>query len=171
MLSIEIFTALFYNFNSISFTILQSLDKFKTVYLSTLIGYLTNALLDIPLMLLCYKLKIMPFYGALISSIIGLSLSTILALIKLKKDHHLKYKETVNILKKIIIPTIIMTLVVVLLKLIIPYNLTSKMSCIIYVLVTSIIGSAIYLYLLAKNQVLFKVLGKKKLTLGKVNLF
>ena len=171
VLSIEIFTALFYNFNSISFTILQSLDKFKTVYLSTLIGYLTNALLDIPLMLLCYKLKIMPFYGALISSIIGLSLSTILALIKLKKDHHLKYKETVNILKKVIIPTIIMTLVVVLLKLIFPYNLTSKMSCIIYVLVTSIIGSAIYFYLLVKNQVLFKVLGKKKLTLGKVNLF
>ena len=176
VLTIEIFTSLFYNFNTVTFTILQSLDKFKTVYLSTFIGYITNALLDVPLMLIFYKLNIMPFYGAIISSIIGLSLSTYLALKQLKKEHNLKYKETLKIFTKIIIPTIIMSLTVLILKLIIPHNLTNKLSCIIYCAIISIIGATIYLYLLYKNKVLDKVFGKnylnkiiKKLTFGKVN--
>ena len=176
VLSVEIFTALFYNFNTVTFTILQSMDKFKTVYLSTFVGYITNALLDIPLMLLCYKLNISPFYGALLATIIGLGLSTYIALRKIKKDHNLKYHETLKIFRKIIIPNIIMILTVIVLKIIIPHNLTSKVSSILYVGLISIIGGLIYLYLLYKNKVLDNVFGQnylnkiiKKITFGKVN--
>lgn len=176
VLSIEIFTALFYNLNTVSFTILQSLDKFKTVYLSTFIGYITNALLDVPLMLLFYKLNLSPFYGALLSSIIGLILSTTLALKKLKKDHNLKYHETKKVLLKIIWPTITMSIIVIFLKTIIPYNLNNKLSCLIYVAIISLIGFLTYLYLTYKNKILIKVFGQnylnkiiKKITFGKVN--
>ena len=176
VLSIEIFTALFYNFNTVTFTILQSMDKFKTVYLSTFIGYITNALLDIPLMLLCYRLNISPFFGALLASMIGLGLSTYIALGKIKKDHNLKYQETIKIFSKIIIPLGIMILIVIGLKNIVPCNLTSKVSCIIYVSLISLIGGLSYLYLLYKNKVLETVFGKsylnkiiKKITFGKVN--
>ena len=176
VLSVEIFTALFYNFNTVSFTILQSMDKFKTVYLSTFIGYITNALLDIPLMLLCYRLNISPFYGALIASMIGLGLSTYIALRKIQKDHNIKYQETIKIFSKIIIPLGIMILIVICLKNILPCNLTSKVSCIIYVSLISLIGGLSYLYLLYKNKVLEIVFGKsylnkiiKKITFGKVN--
>lgn len=176
VLSVEIFTALFYNFNTVAFTILQSMDKFKTVYLSTFIGYITNALLDIPLMLLCYKLNISPFYGALIATIVGLGLSTYIALRKIKKDHNLKYYETFKTFKKIIIPNIIMILTVIVLKIIIPHDLTSKVSSILYVGLISIVGGLIYLYLLYKNKVLENVFGQnylnkiiKKITFGKVN--
>ena len=176
VLSVEIFTALFYNFNTVTFTILQSMDKFKTVYLSTFVGYITNALLDIPLMLLCYKLNISTFYGALIATIIGLGLSTYIALRKIKKDHNIKYHETFKTFKKIIIPNIIMILTVIVLKIIIPHDLTSKVSSILYVGLISIIGGLIYLYLLYKNKVLENVFGQnylnkiiKKITFGKVN--
>ncbi len=176
VLSVEIFTALFYNFNTVTFTILQSMDKFKTVYLSTFIGYITNALLDIPLMLLCYRLNISPFFGALLASMIGLGLSTYIALRKIQKDHNLKYQETIKIFSKIIIPLGIMILIVIGLKNIVPCNLTSKVSCIIYVSLISLIGGLCYLYLLYKNKVLETVFGKnylnkiiKKITFGKVN--
>ncbi len=176
VLSVEIFTALFYNFNTVSFTILQSMDKFKTVYLSTFIGYITNALLDIPLMLLCYRLNISPFFGALLASMIGLGLSTYIALRKIQKDHNIKYQETIKIFSKIIIPLGIMILIVICLKNILPCNLTSKVSCIIYVSLISLIGGLSYLYLLYKNKVLEIVFGKsylnkiiKKITFGKVN--
>ena len=176
VLTIEIFTALFYNLNTVSFTILQSLDKFKTVYISTFIGYLTNAILDIPLMLLFHKLNISPFYGALLSSIIGLFLSTYLALKQLKKDHNLKYQETKKVLFKLILPTIIMSTIVLLLKTIIPYNLNNKFSCILYVAILSLIGFIIYIILIYKNKVLIKVFSQnyinkiiKKITFNKVN--
>ena len=176
VLSVEIFTALFYNFNTVTFTILQSMDKFKTVYLSTFIGYITNALLDIPLMLLGYKLNISPFYGALIATMIGLGLSTYIALRKIKKEHNLKYHETFKTFKKIIIPNIIMIITVIVLRIIIPHDLTSKVSSILYVGLISIAGGLIYLYLLYKNKVLENVFGQnylnkiiKKITFGKVN--
>ena len=143
VLSVEIFTALFYNFNTVTFTILQSMDKFKTVYLSTFIGYITNAILDIPLMLLCYKLNYSPFY----SSIIGLGLSTFLALRKLKKEYQLNYCETYKIFYKILGPTVIMSFIVIVLKSIMPHNLNNKGLEILNVGLISFVGGFSYLYL------------------------
>ena len=107
---------------------------------------------------------------------IGLGLSTYIALKKIKKDHNLKYQETIKIFSKIIIPLGIMILIVIGLKNIVPCNLTSKVSCIIYVSLISLMGGLSYLYLLYKNKVLETVFGKsylnkiiKKITFGKVN--
>ena len=74
------------NINMVVNTTLQSLDKFKTIYISTFTGLITNALLDIPLMILCDKIGIYPYYGAIISTMIGTSLSLTISLRKLKKD-------------------------------------------------------------------------------------
>lgn len=177
VLSVYIFIALFFNIYMVTSSTLQSLNKFKAVYLTTLLGYVTNAILDVPLMLLCHALGLEPFIGAVLASILGYSLSAISTLVLLKKEHKLKYNETFKVMFKILLPTIMMVLVVVLLKLIIPINYMSRLSSIIYVAVISIIGSLVYLFTTYKMGILTLVFGKeylnkivKKVTFGKIDL-
>lgn len=177
VLSVYIFIALFFNIYMVTSSTLQSLNKFKAVYLTTLLGYVTNALLDVPLMLLCHALGLEPFIGAVLASILGYSLSAISTLVLLNKEHKLKYNETFKVMFKILLPTIMMVLVVVLLKLIIPINYMSRLSSIIYVAVISIIGSLVYLFTTYKMGILTLVFGKeylnkivKKVTFGKIDL-
>ena len=177
VLSVYIFIALFFNIYMVTSSTLQSLNKFKTVYLTTLLGYLTNALLDVPLMLLCHRLGLEPFIGAVLASILGYSLSAIITLVLLNKEHKLKYNETFRVMLKILLPTIMMVLVVVLLKLVIPINYMSRLYSIIYVAVISIIGSLVYLFATYKMGILTLVFGKeylnkivKKVTFGKIDL-
>jgi len=177
VLSVYIFVALFFNLYMITSSTLQSLNKFKAVYLTTLLGYATNALLDIPLMLLSYALGFQPFIGAIIASILGYSVSAISTLIILHNEHKLKYKETLKVLGKIILPTLLMIIVVILLKWIIPVNYQSKTSCILYVALVSIAGAIAYLLIAYKEGLLTKIFGReylakivRKLTLGKVNI-
>ncbi len=177
VLSVYIFIALFFNIYMVTSSTLQSLNKFKAVYLTTLLGYVTNALLDVPLMLLCHALGLEPFIGAVLASILGYSLSAISTLVLLNKEHKLKYNETFKVMLKILLPTIMMVLVVVLLKLVIPINYMSRLSSIIYVAVISIIGSIVYLFTTYKMGILTLVFGKdylnkivKKVTFGKIDL-
>ena len=177
VLSVYIFIALFFNIYMVTSSTLQSLNKFKAVYLTTLLGYVTNAFLDVPLMLLCHALGLEPFIGAVLASILGYSLSAISTLILLNKEHKLKYNETFKVMFKILLPTIMMVLVVVLLKLILPINYMSRLSSIIYVAVISIIGSLVYLFTTYKMGILTLVFGKyylnkivKKVTFGKIDL-
>ena len=177
VLGFYIFISLSANLYMVTSSTLQSLNKFKTVYITTLIGYLLNALLDVPFMLLAHHLGFEPFIGAVFASIIGYTFSVISALYILKKDHQLKYKETGKMLGKIIVPTVIMILVVLLLKLVIPLNLVSKTSCIIYVAIISVVGAIVYLFIAYKQGILTTVFGKeylnkivKKITFGKIQL-
>ena len=177
VLGFYIFISLFSNIYMVTSSTLQSLNKFKTVYLTTLGGYVLNALLDVPFMLIAYHLGFEPFIGAVFASIVGYSFSAFSALFILKKDHHLKYGETFKMLGKIVIPTVVMILVVLLLKILIPLNIVSKTSCIIYVAIISIVGAIVYLFVAYKQGILTTVFGKeylnkivKKITFGKVNI-
>lgn len=177
VLGFYIFISLFSNIYMVTSSTLQSLNKFKTVYLTTLGGYVLNALLDVPFMLVAYHLGFEPFIGAVFASIVGYSFSAFSALFILKKDHHLKYGETFKMLGKVIIPTVVMILVVLLLKFLIPLNIVSKSSCIIYVAIISIVGAIVYLFVAYKQGILTTVFGKeylnkilKKITFGKVSI-
>ena len=177
ILALNVFTGLFINIFMITSSALQGLNKFKTVYLSTILGFFTNALLDVPIMLLYSKIGIPPYLGAITASIIGYSLSIIIILISLKKDCKLAYGETFRTLLKMIIPLSLMVIVVFLLSKIIPVNYYSKLSCIIYVAINAIVGGITYLVISFKMGIIEKVLGRatvnkflKKLTFGKVSI-
>ena len=144
ILAAHIFTSLFFNVYVVTSSTLQSLNKFKAVYISTLSGFVTNALLDVPLMLLFNVLGFKPYLGAILATCIGYSLSVILALRILKKEHDLSYKPTFKALGKIIASTLVMVLVVVLLKSIIPLNVDSKLMCILYIGIISVVGAVFY---------------------------
>ncbi len=174
---VSIYIALFSNLYMVSNSTLQGMNKFKTVYMSTIIGFLLNALLDVPLMLLCNYIGVYPFYGALVSTMIGYTISVLIALRALKKDHDIKIKDTVTMLGKIMIPTIAMVVVLLGLKYLIPYTVTSRLSSIWFILINTVLGSFTYLFIAYKMGILNSIFGKemlnkiiKKLTFGKVSL-
>lgn len=177
VLAVYIFVSLFFNLYMVTSSTLQSLNKFKAVYFTTLLGYITNALLDVPLMLICNALGLEPFIGAILASVCGYSLSVFTALRVLKKEQKLKYGDTFKTLLKTLVPATVMVVVVLLLKMIVPVNYASKASCILYIAVISIIGAIVYLVIAYKQGLLDKVFGReylnkiiKKITFGKINL-
>ena len=177
VLAVYIFVSLFFNLYMVTSSTLQSLNKFKAVYFTTLLGYITNALLDVPLMLICNALGLEPFIGAILASVCGYSLSVFTALRVLKKEQKLKYGDTFKTLLKTLVPATVMVVVVILLKMVVPVNYASKASCILYIAVISIIGAIVYLVIAYKQGLLDKVFGReylnkiiKKITFGKINL-
>ena len=163
VLGVSIFGALFYNIYMITSMTLQSLNKFKAVYFTTFLGYLTNAFLDVPLMLLCHRLNLQPFIGALLATILGYTLASTSALIILRKHHQLKYHESYKMFGKILVPSLCMMLVVFLVARLCPISYNSRTSCIFYVFLTSVSGVIVYLFIAYKMKILDNVFGKEYL--------
>ena len=177
ILSLNVFTGLFLNIYMITSSALQGLNKFKIVYLATITGFVTNAALDVPIMLLYFHLGIPAYLGAITASIIGYSLSVIIALIALHKECKLEYKNTFRTVLKMIIPTVSMILIVYLISKIYPLNVQSRLSCVLYLAISGILGGVTYFVIAFKQGLVVNILGKKitnkilkVLTLGKVQV-
>lgn len=176
ILSLNIFVALFMNLFMVTNFTLQSSNMFKTVYISALSGFILNAVLDAPFMILFSKLGIPAYLGATTATITGYIVSVLIALFTLKKKHDFKYMETIKVIGKTLIAILVMICVVLVLKLIIPLNIASTWSCILYIGIIALVGAASYLLVAWKLNLINDVLGKefvkkiiKKLTFGKVS--
>ncbi len=174
ILSVTVFVTLFANIYMITSSTLQSLNKFKMVYTSAILGFVLNALLDVPMILLLNKLGLPPYLGASIASIIGYSTASLYTLLKLRSEHDLHYRKSISLVIELIIPTLLMILSVIIFKKIIPINYDSRLSCIIYIAINTLVGGIIYLGILNKKGTLKRVLGAnlynnilKKITFGK----
>ena len=161
ILSISIFVTLFANIYMITSSTLQSLNKFKLVYKSAILGFVLNGLLDVPIMLLFNKIGIPPFLGAGTASIIGYASASLYVLYVLRKEHNLRYGKTFRLVCNLIIPIIAMILVVFLTMNIVPINVDSKFSCIIYIAINALVGALVYGGLLYKRGTLTDVLGDR----------
>ena len=155
------FSVMLGNINMVVNTSLQSLDKFKTIYITAFAGLLTNAILDVPLMILCDKVGIYTYYGAIISTIIGSSLALLISLKRLKKDMKFKYKDLLTILKKSIVPLLSMSVIVFILERLITPFFTSRITSIITCTICAVVGAIVYGVLAYKNNLLYDSLGKE----------
>ena len=160
ILSMTIFSALFTNLFNIGSSTLQSISKFKMVYISSITGIVLNTLLDVPLMILCHKIGLPPYWGATFATMIGLSISMAFVIVTLKKELGCKFKYILDVAKKTCIPLIAMIVVVILLKVLIPINMANRTMCIIYIGIISIIGALVYFFISSKIGLLENVLGK-----------
>lgn len=177
ILALNIFVGFFLNVYMVTSTALQGLNKFKIVYIATIAGFVTNMALDVPIMLLFNKIGIPAYLGAPTASIIGFSTSILIGCLSLKKECKLAYRSTFNIFMKMIIPTVAMILGVFIVGKLIPYEITSKFSCILYVAVNALIGALLYIGIAFKLGIVTEIFGKdminrilKKLTFGKISI-
>ncbi len=164
ILSVCIFAPLFTNLYTVSNYTLQSMNRFKLVYISAITGILVNTILDVPLMLLLNVIGLPAYYGATLASIIGFSLTLIIAMVFLKKEYHFEYTEILSALKKVILPLAVMTIVVMLMNTFIKIDYASRFSAIIYIAITSIIGALTYFLISYKMGLVSDVLGPDFLT-------
>ena len=178
ILKVIIFNALIGNISMIVSATLQSCNRFKAVYLTNIIGLLTNALLDVPLMLLCHRIGIGAYYGAIISSTIGFIISITLGL-KLvgNNEFSLNYKDTFIWIGKSLVPASFMVIVLLPLNKILPFNVYQKGGALLTIIINAIIGGIIFIYISYKLGILDHIFGidainklLKKLTRGKFQL-
>lgn len=155
--SISSFFASIYIVISLS---LQSLNKFKTVYVSSIMGFLINALLDVPLMHLFNLIGLEAFYGAILATILGYVFSYIYSLTSLKRSMNFNYSETLDTIKKVFLPIASMFIVLVILNLFVklPTNGIMRM-CLVLGLYT-LLGAFVYLGISYKTGLLYEVFGK-----------
>ena len=177
VLSIMILSAIFANLYSITFNTMQSLNKYKTVYISVIAGFGTNALLDIPLIILFNKIGLPPFWGASVATVLGYLISIKIATHDLKKNHNMKFNSTYIMGAKILVPTSIMCVILAVFNYFVKFNLASSFGCILMIIVNAIIGGTIYIVLSYKMKIFETIFGReylnkiiKKLTFGKVSL-
>lgn len=157
------FVSLFASVNIVICTSLQGLNKFKAVYACTICGFLTNALFDLPLIYLCDKIGIYPFYGASFSTMLGYTVSYVIAFSILKKHEKMQYKSILINIKNIIIPTICMVIPLIVLNQLISLDNLNKIFILLILFGYATLGATIYIILVYKNGTLTNVFGEEYL--------
>ncbi len=159
ILAVAIFAPLFSNLYTVCNHTLQSMNKFKWVYISSITGIVLNAILDVPFMLLFDVMGIPAYWGATVATAIGFSATVIIAMIYLKKTYKFNFNDTMKVLGKIIVPLATMIVVVLLLKTFIPIEYDSRFSCVMYIAFITLVGAAAYFIIAHKMGLIKEILG------------
>ena len=158
---LSIITAIFCNFYLIAIQTAQSINKYKIVYIAVITGFLTNALMDVPLMLLCNKIGLPPYYGASFATILGYTIAIVIVLASMKKIKEINYSETWKMLFKTIGALAVMLVVLSLLNIVYPFHTSTKMWSIIDIVIYALVGATIYLFLMYKMGIIQDLFGQK----------
>ena len=158
---LSIITAIFCNFYLITIQTAQSVNKYKVVYIAVITGFITNALLDVPLMLLCNKIGLPPYYGASFATILGYTIAIVIVLGSLKKIDGIDYKSTWKMLFKTVVALVAMLVVLSLLKIVYPFHTATKMLSIIDIAIYALVGAVVYLFIMYKMGIIQDLFGQK----------
>ena len=177
ILSLAAFSALGANLYMTITAICQSVNKYSSVYKVSGLGFLLNALLDVPIMLLYNKIGLPTYLGSLTASIIGYTVSSIIGLVLLKKGSNYSYKDAFELCSKTLIPACSMLLVLLIINKLFPFNDYKRTTAIIKILINFVAGGLTYIVLSIKLGLLDKILGKqmvsnivRKCTFGLIKL-
>jgi len=160
ILKVSAISHVFFGIWSVINTCLQSMRKFKVVYINSVAGLVANAILDIPLILLFDKIGLPAYIATIVSTCIGYFISITIALVYLKKNMNFSYKISIETIKKMILPITCLFVPILLSKIFIKYDyryLTSFVSLFIH----GMYGVIIYLVISYKNGLLVDTLGRE----------
>lgn len=158
---ISIFVAVFGSIFTNVVVIMQSLSRYKKMYISLVLGFGFNVVMNIPFMILFNKIDLPMYYGNLVATMIGYTITILICLCDLKKTFNISYKQTIKDLTLSIIGCILMGLVILLVKNIIPMNNPSRLISILVTIVYAIIGCAVYFVFTYKLGMYNRILGFK----------
>ncbi len=161
ILSLAAYSALCANIYLTISAICQSVNKYSSVYKVSGLGFLINALLDVPIMLFYNKIGIPTYLGSLTASIIGFSASAFVGLILLRKESKYSYREAFELWCKTLIPAISMLVILLIINKVFVFNDYRRSSAIIKILINFVIGATTYIVISIKLGLLDKIMGKK----------
>lgn len=165
---VTIFVALFRCMFTTSVSITQSLNKFKNVFISIILGILVKITLQVPFIYLFNNIGLYPFWGATFATFLGLTTSVISNLIVINKTINLDFKSFFLKMFKFLYPLIIMIIVLLLMKNVLPFNLISRFTSIITIMLYAIVGAIIYFSITIKNGAFECIFGDKLLKKMKI---
>jgi O-antigen/teichoic acid export membrane protein len=155
-----VFTTIFLSLEMNINVILQSLNKFKVVYVCSISGLIFDAVLIVPMMLLFNNLGLGAYNGVSFAIILGLSASMAISLFNLKKYYKINYKKTLRELTICIISVLAMALVISILKIFIKIETENRILAMLLVVFYSIIGSAVYFGLTYSAKTVRHIFGR-----------
>lgn len=158
---VSIFVAVFGSFFTNIVVVMQSLSRYKKMYIGLILGFAFNAIMNIPFMILFNKLGLTMYYGNLVATMIGYLITIVICLVDLKKAIKISYKETLKYLLYTFITVTIMSIVLILFKNILPISNLSRLMSIVVSIVYAIIGGLIYFVITYKLGMFNKILGFK----------
>lgn len=145
--------------------IVQLLKEYKTVFFSLISGMIVKVVLNVPLIHSFNKMGLPAFYGAITATILGFLTSSIIAMIVLKKKYKFNFENTAKEILNILIAVIIMLLALIGLKFVVPLSTPSRLISIGVVLLYSIVGAIVYLFVLYKTKSINNIFGEDKVKL------
>ena len=174
---LSILTAIFCNVYLIAIQTAQSLNEYKTVYKAVIFGFSMNAIFDVPFMYICHYIGLPAFYGATFATMLGYIVAIAIVFKKLKTIKEIEFSSTIKNGFKIFLSVGAMLVILSILKLVLPYEVSGKIYTIMYIAIYAILGASIYLFMTYKFGLIDKLFGKKiinklinKFTFGLVKL-
>jgi uncharacterized membrane-anchored protein len=139
---------------------MQSVDKYKVVFVSLFIEVLTKLVLQYPLMVLCYKLGIGAYCGNIAATLIATMSTVTISLFYMKYKMNISLRSSLITTLKISLASLIMYLALMLLSEFVPVVVDGRGKAVAIVTLYSLVGGGIYFALTYKN-VFKKVFGKE----------
>lgn len=158
---VSIFVAVFASVFANVAVMLQSLSRYKKMYLALIAGFLFNAGMNIPFMILFNKIGLPMYYGNLVATMIGYVFSISICLHELKHVFKVNYKQTIIYFIYTVLASLVMTAVLLVVKNYIPITNLSRLQSLLVALLYAIIGGSIYLAITYKLGMFEKILGFK----------
>ena len=156
-----VFVALATTLFSTSLTILQILKEYKMVFICLVVGLVTNAALNIPLLYLFDHLGLPAYYGSNTSTILGYSFCSILALFHINRKYHIHYGESFKRIFNIIVVALIMVATLWGLSYLVPFTNNDRLFNVLYVSLYTIVGGLVYFIIMLKSKMIYNIFGEE----------
>lgn len=158
---LSIFVTVFSNIYTNSVVMMQSLSRYKKMYIALLLGFGFNAIMNIPFMIFFKKINIPMYYGNLVATMIGYSIAIVICLHDLKKEFKIKYTQTFKTLALTTMAVTIMSLCVLFVKNFIPMTSSSRLVSLAIGMLYALIGGSVYFAITYKLGMFTDILGFK----------
>ncbi len=156
-----VFVALFTTIFTTCLTITQLLKEYKIVLTSLILGFIFKASLNVPMMHIFNSIGIYPFYGAITTTILGFTLSSIFSIYRLKKKYDIDLTPTYKVAKKIIFAIVLMLISMFILRIFIPLKVKGRIISIFITIIYTLVGASSYLLYVYKTGTLKEIFGEK----------
>ena len=158
-LAAEVFTIFIFNgltssLYTVTLTIMQSVDKYKVVFVALFVEVLTKLILQYPLMILAYKLGIGAYCGNIAATLIATMSTVIISIIYMKTKMKISLRISFVSTLKITIASLLMYLALMVLNEFVPVVVDGRLNAILIVALYTVIGGLLYFAITYKS--LFK---------------
>ena len=164
-LAAEVFTIFIFNgltssLYTVTLTIMQSIDKYKVVFISLFFEVLIKLVLQYPLMILAYKLGIGAYCGNIAATLIATMSTVIISLVYMKTKMDISLRSSFVTTLKITLASLIMYLVLMLVNEFVPIVVNGRFKAIIIVAIYTLIGGGLY-FVITYKSLIKKIFGKE----------